>query len=60
VTDTITTWAEVLGCLALALGFAWLAGERLGIGWGLVAFGTAILFMSALISAASKRRGGVE
>lgn len=58
--DRVTDWAEVLGCLVLALGFGWLVMERLGTGWGLIALGTAILFMSALISAAQvlRRKGG--
>ena len=58
--DTVTDWAEVLGCLVLALGFAWLVRERLGTGWGLIALGTAILMMSAIVSAAQvhRRKGG--
>lgn len=59
-TETITTWAEAGALLAIALGLAWLAGERFGTGWGLLVFGTVILCMSALVTAALKRRGGVE
>lgn len=57
--NRVTDWAEILGCLALALGAGWLAGERLGVGWGLIAFGTAILVMSAWVSlVAGRRKGG--
>ena len=58
--NTVTTWFEILGCIALAAGFAYLAGEYLGIAWGLISFGAAILFMSAAISAAQagRKKGG--
>lgn len=59
-TETITTWAEAAGLLAIALGLAWLLAERFGIGWALLGFGAVILCMSAGVTAALKRRGGVE
>lgn len=59
--NAITDWAEVAALLCLALGAAWLVAERWGIGWGLVAFGALILFMSAVVSAvAGRRKGGSE
>ncbi len=57
--DSITTWAEVVGCLALAVGTGWNVAGRLGVGWGLIAFGAAILFMSAAVSAMAGRRKDV-
>lgn len=57
--DTVTSWAEILGLLCLALGASWLVGQRFGIGWALLAFGALIMCMSAGISAvASRRKGG--
>lgn len=57
-TDTVTTYAEALALLSIALGLAWLAADRFGIGWGLLAFGAVILSMSALV--ALRRKGGTE
>lgn len=55
----ITDWAEVVALLCLALGAAWLVGERHGMGWALLTFGGLIMAMSAVISAvASRRKGG--
>jgi uncharacterized membrane protein YhfC len=57
--EKVTNWAEVVALLCLALGVAWLTAQRHGIGWGLLAFGGLILFMSAVVSAvAGRRRGG--
>lgn len=58
-TETVTTYAEALALLAIALGLAWLTADHFGIGWGLLAFGAVILSMSALV-AALRRKGGVE
>lgn len=59
--ENVTDVAEILGLLILALGAAWLLGERFGLGWGLVAFGALILCMSAVVSAvAGRRKGGSE
>lgn len=57
-TETITTWAEAVGLLAIALGLGWITGERFGIGWGLLVFGAVILCMSAGVAAVSRRKGG--
>lgn len=57
-TETVTTYAEALAMLAIALGLAWLIADRFGIGWGLLAFGTAILCMSALVAALLRRKSG--
>jgi hypothetical protein len=57
VTETITTWAEAVGLLALALGLGWITAEHLGIGAGLLAFGAAILCMSAGVAALARRKG---
>lgn len=54
--NAVTDWAEVVALLCLALGAAWLAGERHGIGWALLTFGALILFMSAVVSVVSSRR----
>jgi hypothetical protein len=59
-TETITTWAEAAGLLAIAAGLGWITADRFGIGWGLLAFGAVILCMSAGVAAASRRKGGVE
>lgn len=56
--NAVTDWAEVVALLCLALGAAWLAGERWGIGWGLLTFGALILVMSAVVSAVAGRRKG--
>lgn len=59
--NRVTDWAEVVALLCLALGLAWLIGERFGVGWSLLAFGAVILSMSAVVSAvATRRKGGVE
>jgi uncharacterized membrane protein YhfC len=60
VTETVTTYAEALALLAIALGIGWLTAERFGIGWGLLALGSVILCMSALVSYLRPRKGGVE
>ena len=57
-TETITTWAEAVGLLAIAAGLGWIIAQQVGIGWGLLAFGTAILSMSAVVAALSRRKGG--
>lgn len=54
----MTDVAEAVALVCLALGAAWLVGERFGIGWALLAFGALILCMSAGVSAASRRRKG--
>ncbi|HET6262157.1 MAG TPA: hypothetical protein VFG99_07940 [Chloroflexia bacterium] len=57
--EKVTSWADVLGCLAIAIGLAQFAAEHLGIGGGLIVFGAAILVMSAGVSlAAGRKRGG--
>lgn len=58
-TETITTYAEALALLAIALGLAWLTADHFGIGWALLAFGAVILCMSLLV-AALRPKGGVE
>lgn len=58
-TETMTTYAEALALLAIALGLAWLTADHFGIGWALLAFGAVILCMSAGL-AALRRKGGVE
>lgn len=54
----VTDWAEVLALLCLALGGAWIVGQRFGVGWGLETFGGLILCMSAVVSAVAGRRKG--
>jgi uncharacterized membrane protein YhfC len=54
----LTDWAEAVALLCLALGAAWLVGERFGIGYALLAFGALILCMSAGVTAAGRRRKG--
>jgi uncharacterized membrane protein YhfC len=56
--NAVTSWAEVVALLCLALGAAWLIAERHGIGWGLITFGSLILCMSAVVSAVAGRRKG--
>lgn len=56
--DKVTTVADALGLLCLALGIAWFVGDRFGIGWGLLALGALILCMSAVVAEASRRKGG--
>lgn len=58
-TETITTYAEALALLAIALGLAWLSADHFGIGWGLLTFGAVILCMSLLV-ASLREKGGVE
>jgi hypothetical protein len=60
VTEVITTWAEAVGLLAIAVGLGWITGERFGIGWGLLAFGTVILCMSAGVAAVARQKGGSQ
>jgi hypothetical protein len=54
----MTTWAEAVGLLAIALGLGWITAEEVGIGWGLLAFGAVILCMSAGVAALARRKGG--
>ncbi len=56
--NKVTDWAEILALLCLALGAAWLMGERHGTGWALLTFGALILCMSAVVSVVTRRRGG--
>lgn len=56
--NKVTDWAEVVAMLCLALGGAELVRERHGIGWGLLALGALILFMSAVVSVVAGRRKG--
>jgi uncharacterized membrane protein YhfC len=60
VTEIITTYAEALALLSIALGLGWIVAERFGIGYGLLVFGAVILCMSAGLAALRPRKGGVE
>jgi uncharacterized membrane protein YhfC len=60
VTETVTTYAEALALLSMALGLAWLIADHFGIGWALLAFGAVILCMSAGVAALRPQKGGVE
>jgi uncharacterized membrane protein YhfC len=60
VTETLTTWAEAVGLLAIAVGLGWITADRFGIGWGLLAFGAVILCMSAGVAALARRKGGTQ
>lgn len=57
-TETVTSWAEAIGLLAIALGLAWFVREEYGTGWALLALGTVILCMSAGLAALGRRKGG--
>jgi hypothetical protein len=58
VTDVITTWAEVLGLLAIAAGVGWQVRQVAPLGVALIVFGAVILCMSAMLAALARKRGG--